>query len=97
MYHLTLTIYKPQLLLEMMSSLNEIAKCQNLLKTYLLGMQGQLRKEKLTLDKGAGKIPILKKPMCKFRFLSRGTQSSKERQPARQRWHSDIPGAVLQA
>lgn len=68
----------------MNSSLNEIVKCQNLWKIHLLERQRQLRKEKVALawDNSIGEIPILKKSLCKFSFLSRGPQSSKERQPA---------------
>lgn len=49
-----------------------------------------IRKARAIEDNSTGEIPIFKKSLCKFNFLSRGPQSSKERQPA---W--DTSGPVL--
>lgn len=62
----------------MMSSLNEIAECQNPWKIHLLEMQGQLRNEEMTLDNGAGKIPILKKTCVNAPSFLEGLKAVRE-------------------
>lgn len=60
----------------------------------ILEMQAQLRREKMTLDNGAEKIPILRRTCANSTSFPEGLRAV--RKDNQQRWLSDVPGTVLQ-